>query len=452
MNNTIKSLQILILLVLVTWSGSAQIEFSGEANLQGMLSSKEDLPFWFYSNQRGRVSSETSIAGWINGKMKYDISNDASLEIGAGVLYQDAFKDEVFIDELYADFKYKWLQVIAGRKQKEELYNGLSATNENILWSLNARPLTGIQISSETIYFNSSEKLGFDFAWEDYYQSDHTDDFAFLHHKNFHLIYNFNQKYSIRAGLQHFAQWGGNSPRFGNQPDGFEDYLRVVAGYQGGEDAGAGDQENVLGNHLGSWELFVIRKFKQSSVQLIYNSIFEDGSGSRLANAPDGRYGIFWEHNNEDKLINSIIYEFYYTRHQSHNVNRWGADNYFNNGTYSKGWAFKNKVIGLPLFTYDKETQLVINNKFIAHHIGIGGQFSSYFQSFPYRILLSYAHNEGTYRSTLNTEDLNEDVLNFYSKWRLLNLPIKVDAVLGLEFNSYKEPIYAGGISISKRF
>ena len=56
--------------------------------------------------------------------------------------------DEVFIDELYADLKYSWIQVIAGRKQEPELYNGLSASNENILWSINSRPLYGLQIQT----------------------------------------------------------------------------------------------------------------------------------------------------------------------------------------------------------------------------------------------------------------------------------------------------------------
>ena len=114
-------LRLFLLLVILISSNFlyAQAEFSGSINLEGYYSSKDKLPFWFYSNQRGRVSEETNIDGWINGKLNYNISEETSLEIGGGVLYQDAFKDEIFIDELYADFNYSWLQVIAGRNRKK---------------------------------------------------------------------------------------------------------------------------------------------------------------------------------------------------------------------------------------------------------------------------------------------------------------------------------------------
>ena len=130
------------------------------------------------------------------------------------------------------------------------------------------------------------------------------------------------------------------------------------------------DQANALGNHLGSWELYLTKKLNTSQLQFIYNSIFEDGSGSRMANFPDGRYGLFWQAEEKDQLINSIIYEYYNTRDQSHDVNKWGADNYLNSQFYTRGWSYRDRVIGSPLFTYDSEINKVINNKFSAHHIG----------------------------------------------------------------------------------
>ena len=242
----------------------SQVDFSGNINLEGYYSSKDKLPFWFYSNQRGRVSEETNFDGFLKGKLKYDISDRASLEIGGGVFYQDAFKDEVFVDELYADFKYKWLQVIAGSQQKEVLYNGLSATNENILWSLNARPIPGIQFKTiHPIFFNSNRRFGFEASWEEYYLGNNPGaENVRLHHKNLSLLYHFNNGWKVKAGIQHFVQWGGGSNRFGDQPNGLEDYIRIVTGRGGGENSLESDQANALGNHLGSWELYCFKRNK----------------------------------------------------------------------------------------------------------------------------------------------------------------------------------------------
>ena len=228
------------------------------------------MPFWFYSNQRGRVSEETNVDGWVNGKFQYQLSSNSSLEFGGGVLYNDAFKDEIYIDELYADFNYKWLQVIAGRKQKEELYNGLSATNENILWSLNARAIPGIQVKTNgPIYLSSNRNIGFEASWNEYYLGDNPGaEKVMLHHKNIRVLYNFNHGWSVKAGLQHFVQWGGTSEVFGKQPQGITDYLRIIGGRGGGENSLESDQVNALGNHLGSWELFVTKETRDYQISV----------------------------------------------------------------------------------------------------------------------------------------------------------------------------------------
>jgi len=431
----------------------AQIDYSGSINLEAYYSSKEKLPFWFYSNQRGRVSEETNMDGWINGKMIYDFSANSSIEFGGGVLYQDAFKDKLFIDELYANFNYKWLQVIAGSKQKMELYNGLSATNENILWSLNARPVPGIQFkTNRPIFLDSNRKFGFEASWNEYYMGDNPGaENVRLHHKKIQILYNFRKGWSFKAGIQHFVQWGGISESYGKQPNGFTDYFRIIAGRGGGENSAEREQANALGNHLGSWELYISKEFKHTRLNFIFNNLFEDGSGSRGANFPDGRYGVFVEAKDPDQLVNSFIYELYYTKKQSQTGPHL-YDNYFNNGVYPFGWTYKGRVLGAAFFRYDPELNYIVNNKFITHHIGIGGQLSIASQKLPYKLMLSYAQNEGTYGSSPGLPEIDENVLNFYSKWRLLNLPVVLSMDLGFEVNSRNEPIFATGISLSRNF
>ncbi|UJH89850.1 hypothetical protein LZ575_12655 [Antarcticibacterium sp. 1MA-6-2] len=51
---------------------------------------------------------------------------------------------------------------------------------------------------------------------------------------------------------------------------------------------------------------------------------------SRLANIPDGRYGFFVEFTESYRLVNSFMYEFYYTKNQSRfGDNKNIPENYF---------------------------------------------------------------------------------------------------------------------------
>lgn len=431
----------------------SQVEFSGSVNLEGYYSTKDKLPFWFYSNQRGRVSEETRFDGWINGRMNYDISFSTSLEIGGGILYDDNFSDEVFIDELYADFKWKKLELIGGRKQREEYYNGLSATNENFAWSLNARSLPGIQLrTSEPIYFNENEKLGIEFSWNEFWMgNDRYVKGARLHYKSLYLIYNFEKDWHLKAGIKHFAQWAGVSPTWGPQPTSISEYLKVVAGREGGEDALETDQINVIGSHLGTYELYLTRSLSNYSLGFIYNHFFEDGSGSRYANFPDGRYGVFYETKEEKILIHSVIYEFYYTKNQSQNSSSpHKNDFYFYNGVYRSGWTYNNRIIGVPFFDFDPDLPQIVGNKFTAHHIGLSGDLSAESShSLPYRFLVSHVHKEGTLSKDYPVHR-NELYLNY--KIALVQEPFGLSLQLGSEFSNVASPIFGAGLSLSKHF
>ena len=428
------------------------MRFSGEAALQGMYSSKQELPFWMHMNQRGRITETTQAVGWLTGKAVFEIDDYSTLEIGAGVLYQEGIEDRVFLDESYLQFKNSWLEVTGGRKHMPELYMGLSATNENILWSLNARPLPGIQLKTrKPVFIFPDAGLGFEASLEEYlFENERSTKNAKLHHKSFHLVYRPAPDLQVKVGIQHFAQWGGISEVFGPQPQSIKDYFRIFSGRGGGEGALQGDKDNVLGNHLGSWELYVDKNFPNYSLGFIYNNIFEDGSGSRLDNFPDGRYGIYFQNNEKDRLVNALIYEFYYTRHQSHNVNQWGSDNYLGHGVYAPGWTYEGRILGAPFFTYDENAGVIVNNKFSVHHFGLSGQVSDFWNSYPYKLLISYAHNEGTFRRALPMG--NEDALHVFGQVRLLSEPFIIEIQQAATFNNKRKPIFAAGLSLHKSF
>lgn len=427
---------------------SPGISFSAEVNLIGAASTGEQLPFWMYHNRRGRISEETNISGWITGRAFYKLSENGFLEAGGGLLYQDDFSDEVFIDELYLHFQNSWLQATFGRKQEPELYNGLSASNQNILWSLNARPMPGLQVGTlKPIFFSGNHGIGFEASWEEYLMGkDRIVDNARLHHKSFHLVFRTEKELQFKVGLQHFVQWGGTSPEEGKQPSGFSDYLKLISGQAGDEEAFIGDQMNSLGNHLGSYEFSVSKKWRDYKFELLYNHIFEDGSGRRFGNFPDGRYGIYFGKNKNSGFINAVMYEFYYTHHQSHTTS--GShkyDDYFNQQVYLSGWTYENRIIGAPFFTADPDGNGIINNKFTAHHLGVSGQLGSVSNSLPYKMLLSFSRSDGTYKYPYIP---NRDMLAFLWEMKFFEGFADISAQGGAEFNSSTGPEFGLGVHL----
>ena len=424
-----------------------QINYEGFGSLTGIGFTQDESPFWIHSNQRGRIDETSNISAYFNGTATYQFSRHAKLEAGLGGLFHDGFTDKIQLDESYLMLENYWLIAYAGRKQKDELYNGLSASNQNILWSLNARPLLGLHLSLKNpvpLFKNSG--LYLDAVLEEFI----TDDDRYvketrIHHKSLHFIYNKIQNFEVKVGLQHFVQWAGISPTFGELPGSFSDYTSVFLGKEGADDVG-GQEANALGNHIGSYEIYINTKVKDYKVQILYNHLFEDGSGRMLRNTPDGRYGVFISKNEDHKFVNSFMYEFYYTKDQSDvNITSDGSDNYFNNNLYRSGWTYESRILGVPFITLDADRFRINNNKIIAHHIGISG----YVNDLPYKFLTSYRKNYGA-KGARNF--IQNDVLSTYLDIKIWKDSFDVNLQLGADFNSIASPNLGAGIQLSKKF
>ncbi|HEY9184010.1 MAG TPA: capsule assembly Wzi family protein [Salegentibacter sp.] len=436
---------LVFLFIFTAESISQDLEYSAEINASGLIYTQDESPFWLHSNQRGRIDELTNFSGWISANATYGLGTRAFMEIGLGGLYQDGYTDKFQLDESYLSFQNSWLEITAGRKQKNELYRGISASNENILWSLNARPLPGIQIKTKKpVFISGSKGIGFTAALEEYLMDDarYVEDTR-LHHKRFSLVYRHSERFEFSAGLQHFVQWGGVHPEFGQLPDSFSDYLDVFMGKEG-EDTVGGQEANALGNHLGSYEVKLKTQVQNYKLELIYNHLFEDGSGRVLRNTPDGRYGIYLEDQNPGKLVEAVIYEFYYTKNQSENSpsTDW-IDNYFNNNLYRSGWTYESRILGVPFIGLDENRFRINNNKLIAHHLGITGLA---FDTLPYKFLGSYRKNYG---AKAGGNIPQHDILSTYIDVKVYSNIFDVNLQLGADFNTMKSPNYGAGIILS---
>ncbi|NJW53411.1 capsule assembly Wzi family protein [Salinimicrobium sp. CDJ15-91] len=430
---------------------SQEINYNLSAIAQGTLFSGEESPFWIHSNQRGRLDEKTNLSSWLNGTGSYEFRYGGVLTAGLGILYHDGYSNEVQLDEYFVGYENNWFEAYAGRKQKTEFFSGISATNENVLWSLNSRPIPGLSFSTKTIPLFERAGIGFKASWEEFF-SEETERYIQtprIHHKSFHFIFNGIRNVELIAGGHHYVQWAGKSPEYGDLPSGFEDYLKVITGGSIiGGDGFVGEQEvNGLGNHLGGYEVQLNTSFSHYDLSLIYNTIFEDFSGIKLRNTPDGRYGIYLKDQEPEKWVQAMMYEFYFTRHQSKTYPTTdGKDNYFNNHLYRSGWTYEKRIIGLPFMMLDNERFRVAHNNVVAHHLGLTGNA---FYTYPYKLLASYRANYGAKGGTSKPV---EQILSTYLDVNVWQDFLNINLQFGADIHSEDSSNVGIGLRVQKSF
>ncbi len=375
------------------------------------ISNHDNPPFWMTSNQNGIVPNEDCALAKISIYTDFkptvrSLQFTYAVDIAG---YTTKEENKAIISQLYGSLKWKDIQLDLGVKHRPARFEGLSSTNGDILWSSNSRSYPGycLKLSDYTHFKIMPRWLSLRMEYGDYILNDnrYMGDMTRLHHKNFFLKADLSDKLSITGGIDHYAMWGGESEQLGRQPSGFSDYLRVITGREGGGDALMTDQINAIGNHLGSYSLNIEHKGK-TNWTFFYSHPFEDGSGREFQNYPDGNYGIYINRRKEKALINHIVYEFTYTRHQSGNfvkepgdhgdLHR-GNDSYFNNGVYRSGYTYFNHTMGSPFFITNETDENGITtgikiNKFLAHHIGLKGDI---LRNLSYRLIFSHVRNYG---------------------------------------------------------
>ncbi|WP_245583361.1 capsule assembly Wzi family protein [Salinimicrobium terrae] len=404
-----------------------------------------------HSNQRGRIDERTNFSSWIDGMGRYGFRDGGIVEAGLGILYKDGYTEEVQLDEYFVSYENNLFEAFAGRKQKEEFFSGISATNKNMLWSLNSRPIPGIGINFKPIEVFKRAGISVKASWEEYFsdeQDRHIPNIR-IHHKSFHFVYTGIRNFEFIAGGHHYAQWGGKSPEYGEIPAGFDDYLRVITGGSiiGGDGFVGESEVNALGNHLGGYEVQLNTSISHYDISLVYNTLFEDFSGIKLRNTPDGRYGFYLRDREPEKWIQAFLYEYYFTRNQSKNYPTTdGKDNYFNNHLYQSGWTYEKRIIGLPFIMLDEDRFRIAHNNIVAHHIGITG---SAFYTYPYKFLTSY---RGNYGAKSGSSRPIEQIISTYLDVNVWQEFMDVNLQVGVDLQFEESSKVGLGLRVSKSF
>lgn len=407
----------------------AQRHIRYKASLSGQIATENTLPFWATTGHHGIIPD--SRGGLLQAGIFSGFNPEKTIRFAYGIsgaAYLTQNGNKIIPDELYISAKWQKIRLDLGMIHPDEEYKGLSAQNGNIINSGNTRTQPGYNLRTDYIRIPlTGNVLAFKFNLADYIlQDDRFVDKTWLHNKSLYLRITPWNRLDISVGLEHWAQWAGNSPLYGKQPHSFRDYVKIFCAREGGAGATVSDSINALGNHLGREHIRIDYKTERYIISFYHDIPFEDGSGTHFSNFPDGTWGLYYGSKNERQWINGVMYEFYYTKSQSgahHDrpateeekaqqdphaplygrVILGGNDNYFNNGEYRSGWTYYGRTQGTPFITpnppnADGITLGVYNNRIIAHYLGIQGYLA---QKIPYKLRLSYSLNYGTYGTPL---------------------------------------------------
>ena len=396
----------------------------------GSASSGNYTPFWITSNTYGTVPLQSN-SGFIRGDISWKHSFNKNIQIKAEADFITAAKhsSSLWIQQLYANVSYKNIfSLFVGMKER---YNSMLDKNLSLgdmTYSTNARPMpeinfsfpnfTNLPFTKEYLQFKLDFAVGKSFD-NDYIRRIKTPATFYnvdmlWHHKSLFLKWEDpDNRFPLFGifGLEHAAQWAGwsNVGNTGKCPDAFKDFVRVVLCQSGDENANVGEMINVLGNHLGTYNIKIAYKNKKFQTALYKQHYYDDNSGLEMANWRDGIWGGEFTFFNQP-FLKKIVLEYLQTTNQSGpfhflfydgelypNARGGGNDDYYNNYLYVTGWSYFGRGVGNALLTspeYNDDHSLIFkNNRVKAIHLGLEGSISS---EFSYRTLFTGMSGWGT--------------------------------------------------------
>lgn len=472
--------KLMLPLCFLSYGGNAQTRTLGyRAEIGGATSAQ---PFWLHADTRGKISPDTYLWGNFGLFTGYTQTDTRAFDFtfgaeGTGTLGSN--KHRLFVNQLFGKIRWQNLTLQAGMWDKEEVYDGLSACNGNLLYANNTRNMPGISFATWD-YLKLARWLWVKFNYDEYLMiDDRYVEKAHVHNKLLGVKVNITPQFDLKVGIEDYAQWGGKAPE-GKKKYNAKDYIRLVLSMKGGSNASLSDQINVLGNHIGRYYVHLDYRHKTFEANFYYNHMYEDGSGMRFQNWQDGLYGIHLTRKDNDLWFKSFVYEFYCTKDQSGPLHDrpateeekahqdpnspfygriilGGMDNYLNHGEYRSGWSLYGQMIGVPFFTPAPAADGIIrgtcNNRFIAHHWGVSGRLPLW--DMHYKLLCSYSFNYGTYGTPFKNEageNITKPQFSFGFGLTVpeKKIPFQTDLRLGFDKGDLLKNRFGAMLSISK--
>ncbi|MCZ4696334.1 capsule assembly Wzi family protein [Ancylomarina euxinus] len=369
-----------------------EIQYKVEASAQA--SSESTLPFWLVSNRNGIIPDKKSERLYLGFNKNYNRNEVFDWTLGADAAISSGFHKTALVNQYYIGLKYTKIKLFLGAKNPEIDLDGLSFTNGNLIMAGNARPYPKIEIGSidyiNVPYTNGwlGVKAVLSNGWllDDRYVS-HVN----LHHKNFFIRFGKEKGFSLEAGIDHYVQWTGISPVYGQLEGGLKAFAKILIAKEGAvlttSNGGTSRNEadNSLGNHIGQNQVKLNYNLNKFSVSFFMKNMFEDRSGEvrKIYNVRDIYYGLHLKLH-QIKIVKSILVEYYSSLHQGSDEiapdgSVCGYDSYFNNSIYRSGWSNYHRGFGLPLNSpstiNDDNSIYFLNTSMKAFNFGFTGAY-----------------------------------------------------------------------------
>lgn len=446
-------------------------------------------PLWLTANRNGLSSIHPNDA-----YLRADLSFDKNLKhywnLKAGLsLATAANQTSAFIvQQAYTDISWRFLYLSIGSKERHPFGKNSRLSSGGMVEGNNTRPVpqvrAGIEEFTNLPFTNGWLKVKGHVAYgrftDDRWQRDHVDmhtpyvEDVYYHSKS--LLFRIGRKEKLPLeldfGMIMAAQFGGKryvNDENGNRilknsiPSGIKEFFNVFIPGKGGDDTPWGDQVNILGNHVGSWNVALNYYPGDWKFRGYYEHYFDDHSQMffEYGRWKDGHIGmeITFPQNN---WISAFVWEGLATKDQSGpllydgfagHFNEYqisASDNYYNNYYYQSwqhwGMGMGNPLLPAPLYNKDK-SMAYKSNRIRSHHIGIMGNPA---KEFSYRMLLSYTKHWGTYAMPL------DEVANqFSSLYEATYSPEKlagwsISVALGIDQGDYVGDTIGGMLVIKK--
>ena len=284
-------------------------------------------------------------------------------------------KEEIILGESFINIEFlQNYNLKLGRFYRDfSSYLNDELSSGSMLISKNALPIPKIGFLGVSKLGNKNIKLDYGIAHGVLDKNNTYKSSPYLHEKFFYLKRDGKNEFGI--GLVHEAVWAGSTKNNGDFPNTFKDFMKVFISGDGRQKDGQ-MHANALGNHLGIWDFYIIKKNQNNNLKFYYQHFFEDTSGLRFANRTDGLWGF--EFTDLRYKIDYLI-EYLNTSNQDRDP-PYVNDSYYNHTEYTLGWSYRGNVIGNPFINN------LIPNPSQVIHFGIQS-FKE--QVIQYKLLLS---------------------------------------------------------------
>lgn len=419
-------------------------------------STADQLPFWLHSGQNGRFGQSKSAFGWIgfSGGQSGNIGNEFHLATGVEGFLRQELQTHPVLNQWWVELRRRQVRLYAGAKPeiRGNVYNRLTSGSMGRSHNAAPVPAIGLDVGYTRVPFTrglveARGHIAHGWLEEERYTSS-----PYLHEKSFYLRFGNGLPVRMQAGLVHFAQYGGHTGKYGQNPAGFSDFMRIFFAKGGEEVSEAPGEWYALGNHIGIWDLRFDIDLKSFEILLYRQWIIETGKELLFNTPQDGLLGLGIQRAEDGTLIDGILWEFLYTKYQngphpaSKIPGKSGQKNYYNNVLYQSGWTYYGRTIGNPLLFPSRDESLILdgrriaNSRVVAHHIGLEGTILN---RLSYQTMFTYSRNYGTYQNRNIAEKKGIDYL-FEGGAEQFSFFFNIEAVLPVT----KQPVLSASVGV----